>query len=141
MRPIVVALLSFAILASPSWAADWSYSTIEAEDGVPLVVAETGNPNGPALLFIHGYSQSILSWKRQLDDPALQAKYRMVAFDLRGHGASGKPWPPDDYESRDWGGDVATVMSTQNLESPVLIGGSVMTDISGLIFAAGAPCL
>lgn len=154
MRPLVVALLSFAVLASPSWAADWSYRTIEAEDGVPLVVAETGNPKGPALLFIHGYSQSILSWKRQLDDPALQAKYRMVAFDLRGHGASGKPWSPDDYESQDWGGDVATVMSTQNLESPVLIGwsfgGSViaaylrhhgMADINGLIFAAGAMSL
>lgn len=154
MRPLFTALLSFAFFSSPTWAADWSYSTIQAEDGVPLVIAESGNPNGPALLFIHGFSQSILSWKKQLDDPALQAKYRMVAFDLRGHGASGKPWSADDYESRDWGGDVASVISTQNLDSPVLIGwsmgGSVMsayvrhhgmTDISGLIFAAGAMSL
>lgn len=151
MRSLVAALLSLAVFAPSAWAEDWSYSTIEAQDGVPLVVAETGNPNGPALLFIHGFSQSILSWKMQLDDPALQAKYRMVAFDLRGHGASGKPWSADAYESRDWGGDVATVMSTQNLDTPVLIGwsmgGSVMaayvrhhgmTGIRGLIFAAGA---
>ncbi len=154
MRPFAVVLLCIAVVSSPSWATDWSYSTIEAEDGVPLVVAETGNPNGPALLFIHGFSQSILSWKKQLGDPSLQAKYRMVAFDLRGHGASGKPWSADAYESRDWGGDVATVIATQTLNTPVLIGwsmgGSVMasylrhhgmTDIRGLIFAAGAMSL
>ncbi|MEQ9109749.1 MAG: alpha/beta hydrolase [Rhodospirillaceae bacterium] len=140
-----------------SWTAhatDWVYETIPAEDGVPLVVAETGNPDGPSILFIHGFSQSILSWKMQLDDPGLQSKYRMVAFDLRGHGASGKPWTSNDYESRDWGSDVAAVIATKNLDKPVLVGwsfgGSVMTaylrhhgmeDVSGLIFAAGAMSL
>ncbi len=147
------ALLVF-LFAAPTLAADWSYEAITAADGVPLVVAETGNPDGPALLFIHGYSQSLLSWKEQLNDPALQAAYRMVAVDLRGHGASGKPWAAEAYTSQDWGDDVAAVIAAKQLDKPVLIGwsfgGSVMmaylrhhgeADVAGLVFAGGAMAL
>lgn len=154
MRTAFISIVSTMVLSWAAHASDWTYETIAAADGVPLVVAETGNPNGPAILFIHGFSQSILSWKMQLGDPGLQSKYRMVAFDLRGHGASGKPWTADSYESRDWGGDVATVIASKGLVKPVLVGwsfgGSVMTaylrhhgmkDVSGLIFAAGAMSL
>jgi non-heme chloroperoxidase len=150
----LAAALTAFLFAAPALAADWSYDTITAADGVPLVVAETGNADGPPLLFIHGYSQSILSWKEQLNDPALQAAYRMVAFDLRGHGASCKPWTTDAYTSQDWGDDVAAVIAAKQLDKPVLIGwsfgGSVMmaylrhhgeADISGLIFAGGAMAL
>jgi non-heme chloroperoxidase len=142
----------FALLfAAAAQAQDWDYSTVTAADGVPLVVAETGNPDGPAVLFIHGYSQSLSSWKAQLNDPLLQAAYRLVAVDLRGHSASGKPWAVDAYEPQDWGDDIATVIAEKNLNKPVLIGwsfgGTVMIsyvrhhgtdDISGLIFAGGA---
>jgi non-heme chloroperoxidase len=154
MRIFLGGIISALLMSWTAHATDWVYETIPAEDGVPLVVAETGNPDGPSILFIHGFSQSILSWKMQLDDPGLQSKYRMVAFDLRGHGASGKPWTSNDYESRDWGSDVAAVIATKNLDKPVLVGwsfgGSVMTaylrhhgmeDVSGLIFAAGAMSL
>ncbi len=154
MRIFLGGIISAMLMSWTAHATDWVYETIPAEDGVPLVVAETGNPDGPSILFIHGFSQSILSWKMQLDDPGLQSKYRMVAFDLRGHGASGKPWTSEDYESRDWGSDVAAVIATKNLDKPVLVGwsfgGSVMTaylrhhgmkDVSGLIFAAGAMSL
>jgi len=143
--------LLFAVSAH---AAQWQYETIDAVDGVPLVVAETGNPDGAPLLFIHGYSQSLASWKEQLNDPELQSTYRMVAFDLRGHGASGKPWDADSYTTEDWASDVATVMTDKGLDQPVLIGWSFggtvmmsylrhkgMDDISGLIFAAGAMAL
>jgi hypothetical protein len=54
IKLLVVALLSFPVLPSPSLAADWPYSAIQAEDGEPLVIAETGDPNSPAILFIHG---------------------------------------------------------------------------------------
>ena len=151
MRVGFVALLMFAVSAQ---AADWSYDTVAAPDGVPLVVAEAGNGDAPALLFIHGYSQSILSWKEQLNDPVLQASYRLIALDLRGHGASGKPWAVDAYTSADWGGDVAAVIAAKQLDKPVLVGwsfgGSVMmaylrhhgmTGVSGLVFTGGAMAL
>lgn len=154
---LITLILSCAlscVVATASAAQDWTYDTVVAADGVPLVVAETGNPDGPAILFIHGFSQAIPAWKEQLSDPGLQEKFRMVAFDLRGHGASGKPWAADAYTSADWGGDVAAVIKAKALDKPVLagwsFGGSVMMaylrhhgmdDISGLLFAAGAMAL
>lgn len=151
MRRLLLACTMIPIWTLPAAAQDWSYETITAPDDVPLVVAETGNPDGPAILFIHGYSQSLLSWKEQLNDPDLKAKFRMVALDLRGHGASGKPWDAEDYTSEDWGGDIAHVIEEKSLDKPVLVGwsmgGSVISayvrhhgtdDISGIVFAAGA---
>lgn len=144
--------LAFGIGASTNVLAgtEWRYSVVTANDGVPLAVAETGNPEGPALLFLHGYSQALTAWREQFDDPALQSAFRMVAFDLRGHGASGKPWANDAYESRDWADDVAAVMTAMEIESPVLIGwsggASVAAayirhygddELSGLVLAGG----
>lgn len=154
MKTGLITFVLSGFLAVSAGAQEWAYDTVATADGVPLVVAETGNPDGPAILFIHGFSQAIPAWKEQLDDPALQSKFRMVAFDLRGHGASGKPWAADAYTSQDWGDDVAVVIAAKGLTKPVLagwsFGGSVMAayvrhhgmeDISGLLFAAGAMAL
>lgn len=63
-------------------------------------------------------------WRRQ-QDPALAARYRLVAFDLRGHGASGKPWSSEAYvDSRRWADDVAAVIAAKKLERPVIVGWS-----------------
>ena len=85
--------------------------TIAGFDGVPLVVAETGNRNGPPILFIHGYSQSYLSWEKQLNDQKLAKEFHLIAFDLRGHGASAKPPRQEDYTIQAWAGDVAAVIA------------------------------
>ena len=72
-------------------------------DGVALAAYSWGNPQGREVVFIHGYSQSHLSWRRQMDDPALAAEFRMVAYDLRGHGASDVPLRPEQYnDDRLW---------------------------------------
>ncbi len=44
-----------------------------------------------SVLFIHGYSQSFLSWIGQLGARRLGGPLRLLAMDLRGHGLSGKP--------------------------------------------------
>ena len=151
MRKLLLACTMIPVWTLPAGAQDWSYETLTAPDDVPLIVAETGNPEGPPILFIHGYSQSLLSWKEQMNDPALQEKFRMVALDLRGHGASGKPWTSDSYSSEDWGGDIAHVMAEKEIDKPVLVGWSMgasvisayvrhhgTEDISGIVFATGA---
>lgn len=65
-----------------------SFDSVTTADGVRLNVVQTGNPLGPAIVFVHGISQSWLSWVAQLGDGALRSRYRLIAFDLRGHGAS-----------------------------------------------------
>jgi pimeloyl-ACP methyl ester carboxylesterase len=57
---------------------------------VRLHVVETGNPRGRPILFVHGNSQSWLTWRRQIASD-LANDYRLVALDLRGHGQSDKP--------------------------------------------------
>ena len=64
--------------------------------GLKLHAREWGNPGGPALLFIHGWSQSDLCWLNQVRGD-LAGTFRIVTFDLRGHGLSEKPSGPEQY--------------------------------------------
>ena len=90
--------------------------------GVQLHVVETGNAGGRPILFIHGGSQSWLTWSRQLDSEFAR-DHRLVAMDLRGHGLSDKP--RDAYgDSRLWADDVAAIIDALNLDRPVLSGWS-----------------
>ncbi|HPF26732.1 MAG: alpha/beta hydrolase [Steroidobacteraceae bacterium] len=94
-------------------------------DGVPLNVVESGNPNGEPLLLLHGFSQSYLSWLGQLGDPTLQARFRIVAMDLRGHGGSGKPWASVFYAGHKvWADDIHAVIQQLELERPWIVGWS-----------------
>jgi pimeloyl-ACP methyl ester carboxylesterase len=87
-----------------------------------LHVVDTGNPNGKPIVFIHGFSQSWLSWTRQLDSD-LAADFHLVAMDLRGHGLSDKP--KDAYaDSRLWADDVHAVIQALRLDRPFLCGWS-----------------
>ena len=90
--------------------------------GTRLHVVEGGNPAGRPILFIHGFSQSSLCWKRQFDSD-LAADHHLVAMDLRGHGLSDKP--RDAYgDSKLWADDVNSVIQTLQLEQPILVGWS-----------------
>jgi len=90
--------------------------------GIHLHVVEAGNPDGRPILFIHGLSQSWLSWSRQLDSE-LARDHRLVAIDMRGHGQSDKP--RDAYgDSRLWADDVRGVIDALGLDRPVLCGWS-----------------
>lgn len=96
--------------------------SVRSADGTMLAVQEWGNPSGPAILFLHGFSQSYLSFAKQFADPALAAKYRMVTFDLRGHGQSDKPADRAAYqEHQRWADDVKAVIETTGLRRPVLV--------------------
>jgi pimeloyl-ACP methyl ester carboxylesterase len=95
---------------------------ISGGGGVQLHVAETGNPNGLPILFIHGYSQCWLSWDRQLNSDLVN-DFRLIAMDLRGHGLSDKPL--DGYvESKPWADDVHAVLEALHLDHPILCGWS-----------------
>ncbi|WP_213545946.1 alpha/beta fold hydrolase [Vannielia litorea] len=98
---------------------------ITGHGGCPISVAEYGAPEGPPILFVHGWSQSHLSFARQFTAPEL-ARFRMVGFDLRGHGASGKPVEASAYTgSEPWAGDIAAVIDALALTRPLLLGWSM----------------
>lgn len=106
--------------------------SITAPDGLHLAAYEAGNPSGPEILFIHGFSQCAECWQRQVYDPALRDGFRLAAFDLRGHGASDKPLDPTRYaEDRLFADDVAAVIDGLGLRRPVLVAWSYAGRIVG----------
>jgi pimeloyl-ACP methyl ester carboxylesterase len=95
---------------------------VTSPDGVALAAYAWGNPNGREIVFIHGFSQCHLAWRRQMDDAALAAEFRMVAYDLRGHGSSDQPLVRERYrDDRLWADDLATVIAAAGLKRPTLV--------------------
>ena len=61
---------------------------VTSADGTRLHVAEFGPEQGPTILLIHGWLESIELWHHQIRE--LSRDFRVVAYDLRGHGRSGQ---------------------------------------------------
>ncbi|MBL8628298.1 MAG: alpha/beta hydrolase [Rhodospirillaceae bacterium] len=119
-----VTLLGLALcLASQAFALE--YKMVPGAGGVPLNTVEAGDKTKPAILLVHGFAQSHSSFKKQLESADLTRDYHLVAFDLRGHGNSGKPWKPEDYkDSKIWADDVAAVMDATGIQKAVVVGWS-----------------
>jgi non-heme chloroperoxidase len=120
-----LAVLISAALAGPASADGLRFSTAISRDGVPINVVEAGERGKPAILLIHGFSQSYLSWMAQLQEPELTQRYHLIALDLRGHGGSGKPWRARDYAaSRRWADDVDAALQLSGARRPLIVGWS-----------------
>jgi non-heme chloroperoxidase len=105
-------------------AARMKVHTVEGGGGLRLHVREWGKPDGPPILFIHGWSQNHLCWARQYES-ALADEFRLVAYDLRGHGMSAAPLEAEHYtDAKRWADDVAAIIDRLALDRPVLVGWS-----------------
>jgi non-heme chloroperoxidase len=92
--------------------------------GLRLHVREWGNPEGPPILLIHAWSQNHLCWAKQYDS-ALADEFRLVAFDLRGHGMSEAPPGREHYTDAGlWADDLAAIIEALALDGVVLVGWS-----------------
>ena len=128
LHRLVLATLVFAVglfALSRDVRAETKNYTATAPDGVTLAIQEAGDPDGPPIIFIHGLLGSRLDWDAQLSSPAL-AHHRLITYDLRGHGLSGKPTAAQAYhEGRRWAEDLATVIAASHARRPVLVGWSL----------------
>jgi pimeloyl-ACP methyl ester carboxylesterase len=96
--------------------------SIPGGGGLTLHVEETGPVNAQSILFIHGFSQCGLAWRKQMHS-GLADEFRLIAMDIRGHGSSEKP--RDAYgDSHLWAEDVHAVVTALGLHAPVLVGWS-----------------
>lgn len=89
-------------------------------DGVALRYLDTG-AGEPALLLIHGWTCDHTNWKDQIAH--FSPRHRIVAMDLRGHGASDKP--EQGYSIDGFVDDVAWLIRELGLDKPVVIGHSM----------------
>jgi pimeloyl-ACP methyl ester carboxylesterase len=85
---------------------------------------------GRPIVFVHGWGGSGDVWDYQVLD--LAERFRVITVDLRGHGASDKPW--GDYGYDTFCSDLATLMAELELEDVTFVGWSMGGHI-GLKFA------
>lgn len=125
MRSLLAVCLLFLVVSiNAPTRAGVEFMTVEGYGGVPLNVMTAGDPEKPGILFIHGMAQASQAFRLQFDSE-LADNFYLVAFDMRGHGLSGKPWQPDLLvPSQAWAGDVAAVMAVTGLDKPVVVGWS-----------------
>ncbi|WP_375400430.1 alpha/beta fold hydrolase [uncultured Amnibacterium sp.] len=101
--------------------------TVLATDGLQLATYDTGDADGPTVVAVHGFASSAYAnfaatgWIRELT----RAGYRVVAFDQRGHGRSGKPHDPAAYTMATLVADVQTVLDTYLLDDVGFVGYSL----------------
>ncbi len=92
--------------------------SITATDGVRICFEETGS--GPPLVLLPGINLDHTSWGASV--ARLQAEFRVIAIDLRGHGASDKPAGGYSYEVL--AADVAAVLEGLDIQGEVIVGWS-----------------
>ena len=92
-------------------------------DEVPIYYEEAGQ--GKNILLIHGGAANTNFWKKQI--PELSRHFRVVAYDLRGHGSSGKI--DEGNNLTQYGQDMAHLMETLDMEDVVVVGWSLGTAV------------
>jgi pimeloyl-ACP methyl ester carboxylesterase len=99
-------------------------------NGLSIAYIEKNRASQHSIFFIHGNSGSSATWKKQIDDP-LFSQYRIIAFDLPGHGASSKSFDPGkDYTPIDTAKIIAKGISVLSNTAPfILVGISYGTNI------------
>ena len=114
--------------------------TVVADDGVTLHVEvdepDRATPGQPTVVFVHGYVLSMDCWHFQRE--ALRERYRMVFYDQRSHGRSGRS---DGAHStiEQLGRDLAAVLAQEVPTGPIVLIGHSMGGMTLMAFAEQYP--
>lgn len=87
-------------------------------DGVAIHFEVHGE--GPAILLSHGYSATCRMWDGQI--AAFKDKYKVIVWDMRGHGESDDPADPAAYSEALTVADMAAILDAAG-EASAVIGG------------------
>ncbi|MCK9520988.1 MAG: alpha/beta hydrolase [Dehalococcoidia bacterium] len=98
-------------------------------EGVNIYYEDTGT--GDPVLLSHGYSATAQMWRGQV--PALSANYRVVTWDMRGHGQTDSPADPSAYSEAATVDDMAAVLDACGIQRAV-IGGLSLGGYMSLAF-------
>ncbi|MBU5612047.1 alpha/beta fold hydrolase [Geomonas azotofigens] len=99
-----------------------SYITVGKENSCNIDLYYEDLGEGQPVVLIHGWPLSGRSWERQVP-PLLEAGYRVVTYDRRGFGQSGRPSTGYDYDTL--AADLNTLLNTLDLRDAVLVGFSM----------------
>ena len=98
-------------------------------DGVNIYYDDQGpkgapeNPDEIAILLSHGHAAAAPMWAAQVTE--ISKKYRIITWDLRGHGKSDSPSDPDLYSVELTVGDIAAILDDCGIQHAVIGGHSL----------------
>jgi len=88
-------------------------------NGVALAVDDRGD--GDPVVLLHGFPEIAYSWRHQV--PALfDAGYRVISYDQRGYGKSGKPENVEAYSLENLVGDLIGLLDRLGLDKATVVG-------------------
>lgn len=96
--------------------------TVTTTDQTQLFVSDWGPMSGPSVVFAHAWGLTGDMWSSQIPD-LIDAGFRCVTFDRRGHGRSDRS--RSGYDLDTLADDLATIIDTLDLEQVVLVGHSM----------------
>jgi 3-oxoadipate enol-lactonase len=85
---------------------------VTVNDGVRLATRSDGPPDAEPVLFLHSLGCDLSMWEAQAQ--ALAGPFRVLRFDMRGHGASGAP--AGEYTMERLACDALAVLDAANAE-------------------------
>jgi len=100
---------------------DAAKRTVALADGITLGYVEMGDPAGPPVVLIHGFTDSARDWVPML--PFLPKHDRLILVDLRGHGISSKP--ECCYTRFDFAYDVKLLLDALHIDKAAIVGHSL----------------
>ena len=105
-------------------------------DGTSLAVRAAGDPEAPVVLLAHGFSLDMSSWWAVW--PELAKDFRVIALDLRSHGASDRA-ANGDLSLPAMGRDLAAVLDAVAPDRPAVVVGHSMGAVAILALAEQRP--
>ncbi|MEU1953428.1 alpha/beta fold hydrolase [Nocardia rhamnosiphila] len=96
-------------------------SKVEVEPGIEIAYSDVGPRGARAVVLLHAWSLAGAAWDRQIQD--WSAEFRVIAIDLRGHGASSKATTglgPDTVAD-----DVVAVLDHLEIDAAAIVGWSL----------------
>ncbi|HKU08852.1 MAG TPA: alpha/beta fold hydrolase [Bradyrhizobium sp.] len=103
-------------------------------DGVNIYYEVHGS--GPPLILTHGYSSTSAMWQGQI--AALSRHYKLVLWDMRGHGQSDYPESPAAYSEALTLADIAALLDAEGAEKAI-VGGLSLGGYMSLAFYRSFP--
>src|SRR5690242_2363637 len=97
-------------------------ASITTDDGIKLSYTQTGPRTGQQILFIAGWRQTALEWRKQVDYFS-SAGFRVTTYDMRGHGDSEQPC--FGYRLGRFAADLANLLAQLDLRDLTIIAHSM----------------
>jgi pimeloyl-ACP methyl ester carboxylesterase len=103
-------------------------------NGIATFYEDAGQ--GPPVVLVHGHSADLRLWDLQVS-ALLEAGYRVIRYDVRGHGRSATP--PTGYTWQNYALDLRDLLDGLNVEAPAHVVGLSMGGGIALQFALDFP--